>query len=179
MKLLPSQIIVLIITLSCMITASSAAAEMQDRPLAKVRYTDFVDRVNEMLTLEIFHTTLSPIRYDKNMSTAKEDVYTTRTNSDMLVAFYIQDGLVCSVGAQFNQQDKQRAREAVDVMAAVGLAMGMTPDEVRQVLNLKPFENALCGKAHCIRTGTDVYLVTTKHGRDLFMAVYADPYPHP
>lgn len=121
----------------------TAHAAEQEFPLIEgADAAAFVTRVNEILREENTSVALTPPEYNKAKSDLMTPLYTAYTPSGVAVNLYMTPDrtYVHRVSANMDVIDVQGINEAIEVIAAVALASGMTHDEMSELFLWKPAE---------------------------------------
>ena len=143
-------------------------------PYFNVKYTDFVNKVSNLLETGVFHTSLSPLQYDPDLSKDGFASYFSSTPSRVMVGFFVKNDHVSFIIATLNVNNKKMMQDAMEIMGAACLAMGMTPDELKKLFDLKPYKgDELLGRSYCAKSDKIVTLLADKDEELLSISLFA------
>ena len=149
---------------------------LQNPPILvnNVKYTDFVNKVSNLLETGVFHTSLSPLQYDPDLSKDGFASYFSSTPSRVMVGFFVKNDHVSFIIATLNVNNKKMMQDAMEIMGAACLAMGMTPDELKKLFDLKPYKgDELLGRSYCAKSDKIVTLLADKDEELLSISLLA------
>ena len=160
------------------VTPAHAASNsfLQNPPtlVNNVKYSDFVNKVNMLLETSVFHTSLSPLQYDPDLQKDGFASYFSFTPSRVMVGFFVKNDHVSFMIATLNVSNKKMMQDAMEVIGATCFVMGMTPDELKKLSDLKSQkENELLGRSYCAKSGKIVMLLINKDVELLSMSLLA------
>ena len=149
---------------------------LQNPPILvnNVKYTDFVNKVRNLLETGVFHTSLSPLQYDPDLSKDEFASYFSSTPSRVMVGFFVKNDHVSFMIATLNVNNKKMMQDAMEIMGAACLAMGMAPDEIKKLFDLKPYKgDELLGRSYCAKSDKIVTLLADKNEELLSISLFA------